>query len=164
MKNTAGIFNNRQEASKAIADLVERGFEPKALSLLMSDETRKERFHDESISDETAKGGLSGAAIGGVLGALLGGLTAIGSLTVPGVGILAAGPLVAILTGAGAGGTIGGLSGALIKAGFSDHDARHFEDKIAKGDVVLVVHIDNEKEQLAANEILRAHNAVIEMA
>ena len=162
MKNIAGMFSSRADASKAIGELVHRGFNPEDVSMLMSEETRKQHFHHESHSEETAKGGLTGAAVGGTLGAILAGLTAIGSLTVPGIGLLAAGPIVAALTGAGIGAAVGGLSGALIKAGFSDRDARHYEEQIRKGSIVLIVRTDSEEELLAANEVLLRHDAMTE--
>jgi hypothetical protein len=164
MKNIAGIFYNRLEASKAVGDLIHRGFTPRDVSMMMSEETRKQHFHDEGPSkgEQAAKGGVAGAAVGGTLGAILAGLTAIGSLTIPGVGLLAAGPIVAALSGAGLGAAVGGLSGALISAGFTDRDARHYEDLIRKGAIVLIVRTDNEDEILAANEILRLHEAETE--
>jgi hypothetical protein len=162
MKNIAGMFSNRAEASKAVGELVHRGFDPSDISMLMSEVTRKQHFHKESHGEEAAKGGITGAAVGGTLGAILAGLTAIGSLTVPGVGLLAAGPIVAALTGAGLGAAVGGLSGALIKAGFSDRDARHYEEQIRKGSIVLIVRTDSEDELLAANEILLRHEATTE--
>lgn len=164
MKNIAGIFSSRAEASKAVGELIHRGFNPSDISLLMSEETRKQQFHgkDSDKTEEAARGGVSGALVGGTLGAILAGLTAIGSLTIPGVGLLAAGPIVAALSGAGIGAAVGGLTGALINAGFSERDARHFEEQIRKGGVVLVVQTDREEELLAASEILRLHDAVPE--
>lgn len=116
MKNVAGIFSTRVAASKAVADLIHRGFNPGDISLLMSEETRKKQFHgkDSDTAEEASKGGVAGALVGGTLGAILAGLTAIGSLTIPGVGLLAAGPIVAALSGAGLGAAVGGLTGALI--------------------------------------------------
>lgn len=162
MKNIAGIFYDRTEANRAVADLLNRGFLKDDISLLMSEEARKRHFHDVDHSEELAKGGMLGATFGGVLGALVAGLTAVGSLSIPGIGLLAAGPIVAALAGAGAGAAVGGLSGALIAAGFSASEAKYFEDQIRKGNVVLIVRTDNENEMLTAHDVLRQHEAVTE--
>jgi hypothetical protein len=61
-----------------------------------------------------------GAVVGGAAGLLAG----IGLMAIPGVGpVVAAGWLVATLTGAAAGGATGGIIGALTQAGVSKEDA-----------------------------------------
>ena len=54
------------------------------------------------------------AGTGAVLGGGLGWLAGIGALAIPGLGpFIAAGPIMAALSGAALGGTLGGLTGAL---------------------------------------------------
>jgi hypothetical protein len=65
-----------------------------------------------------------GATTGGVIGGVLGWVAGIGTLAIPGVGpLVAAGPIVAALTGIGVGGTIGGIGGVLIGMGFPEFEA-----------------------------------------
>src|SRR5690606_26745433 len=60
----------------------------------------------------------AGMATGGVMGGLGGVLLGLGALAIPGIGpIVAAGPIVAGLTGAGIGAAVGGLVGALVNWG-----------------------------------------------
>lgn len=162
MKNIAGIFYNQRQANDAVSALMQRGFTQQDISILMSDEAKKRHFHGDNNMDEAAKGGAVGAAAGGVLGGLLAALTAVGSLTIPGVGLLAAGPLVAALSGLGAGAALGGIGGALVSVGFAEAEAKRYEDQIRKGNVVLIVRTDKEEEILAAHEILRRHEAMTE--
>jgi uncharacterized membrane protein len=86
-------------------------------------------------------GALAGVATGGVLGASLGWLMGLGALAIPGFGpLIAAGPILAILSGAAIGATTGGLAGALIGHGIPDVIARRFESKVRDGHVMISVH------------------------
>lgn len=162
MKNIAGVFYARSQAHGAIATLLDRGFTQGDISVIMSDEAKQRHFHDSSNAEEIAAGGGSGAAAGGVLGGLLAGLAAIGTITIPGIGLLAAGPIMAVLSGIGAGAAIGGLAGALTTAGISASEAKHYEDEIKKGNIVLVVHTKTEEELLVAHDAMRQHEAITE--
>lgn len=163
MKNVAGIFERHMDADNATAALMQKGFNIEDISILMSDESRQRHFHNvDTRNDAVAKGGAAGAALGGVLGAIAAALTVIGVITIPGIGLLAAGPIVAVLAGTGAGAAVGGLGGALAGAGFSEGDARHFEAQLEKGNIVMIVHTNTEQQILAASEVLRLYNATTE--
>ncbi len=72
----------------------------------------------------------------GALGGLLLGATA---LTISGIGLVIAGPLAAVLGGAGIGAVTGGLAGALAGLGVSEDDARQYEERVEAGDILVVV-------------------------
>jgi hypothetical protein len=116
MTKIAGVFDSKMEAEQAIANLLETGFTRNDMSLILSDNVRHSVFaspeDDQDI--KAAMGGVAGALIGGALGALLASLTLVGVVVVPGVGLLATGPIVAALSGAGAGAIVGGLRHCLI--------------------------------------------------
>jgi len=64
------------------------------------------------------EGAATGASTGGLLGGALGLLAGIGSLAIPGIGaFIAAGPLMATLSGAAVGAAVGGVAGALMGMG-----------------------------------------------
>lgn len=141
MKIVTGSFDSRINAERAIDQLIDRGFMREDISLVMSDQAREAIFtKEETTGDKAAKGGITGAATTGVATALLAGLSAVGSIVIPGAGLLAVGPLVAALTGAGAGAAVGGLTGALLAAGFADDEAKLSEEEIRLGRAVVVVH------------------------
>ena len=99
--------------------------------------------HDE----ETEKGAGTGATIGTVLGGGAGLLAGIGSLAIPGVGpVVAAGWLIATLTGAGVGAAVGGgaggLVGALTGAGVPDEDAHVYAETVRRGGNLVTVRAD----------------------
>jgi hypothetical protein len=99
-----------------------------------------------------ATGATSGAIVGGTLGWLAG----IGALAVPGVGpLIAAGPIIAALTGVGVGGAVGGIAGALVGLGIPEYEAKRYEGRIKSGNILLSVHADDSKWTDKAEKILR---------
>src|SRR5687768_7549477 len=106
-------FHDRLAASDAFNRLVAAGWAPNEISVLLSDQSAGTHF---GVKEKTKapEGAATGAAIGGTLGAVIAGLAAVGSIVIPGLGLLAAGPIVAALAGAGAGGATGGLLGGLL--------------------------------------------------
>ncbi|HTK91555.1 MAG TPA: hypothetical protein VL948_15025 [Verrucomicrobiae bacterium] len=107
----------------------------------MSDETRKRHFPkgkepDSELGTKAAEGAGIGAVSGGTLGALLLGLSAAG-FAIPGLPIIALGPLAAALSGVGVGGALGGLIGALVGAGIPEERARVYEEGVKRGGIVL---------------------------
>jgi hypothetical protein len=98
----------------------------------------------------------TGAVIGGTLGWLAG----IGALAIPGIGpLIAAGPIVAALTGVGVGGAIGGITGALVGMGIPEYEAKRFEGRIKEGGILLSVHCDDSNWTKKAKEILERTGA-----
>jgi uncharacterized membrane protein len=80
----------------------------------------------------------------------------IGALAIPGLGpLIAAGPLMAAMSGAAAGAAVGGLTGALVGLGIPELEAKHYEGKLKGGNILLAVHTDDEDVQSTAEEILK---------
>ena len=55
-----------------------------------------------------------------MIGGTLGWLAGIGALAIPGLGFIAAGPIIGAVGGIGTGGLIGGIAGALIGMGIPE--------------------------------------------
>ncbi len=166
MTNVAGVFDSKTEADAAVSKLLDTGFNKEHLSLIVSDHARHTIFSSPTDDESTRaiEGGAAGALIGGALGALIAGLTLVGVIVVPGSGgLLAVGPLVAALSGAGAGAAAGGLGGALISAGFALDEVKRYEEEIRHGKAVIVVHTTDEMAP-AARVALRSGNATIKAA
>ncbi len=70
--------------------------------------------------------------------------------------LLAAGPVVAALAGAGAAGATGGLVGGLIGAGIPEVEAKRYAGRIREGAFLLSVHCDDKTWAKRAEEILQA--------
>ena len=139
-----GLFRDRESAERAYGSLSERGYGKDDVNLMMSDDTRNKYFSDDDDDSELGtkawEGAGKGAAIGGGVGATLGAIAAIGTtLALPGLGLLIAGPIAAGLAGAGAGSLTGGLIGALIGYGIPEEQAKHYEQGIREGGIVMGV-------------------------
>jgi hypothetical protein len=75
--------------------------------------------------------------VGGTIGLLAG----LGTLAIPGLGpFIAAGPIMAALSGAAAGATAGGLVGALIGMGIPEYEAKAYENRLKNGGYLVAVH------------------------
>ena len=137
-----GMFRDRDAAERAYTCLATRGYGKDDVSLLMSDEARNRHFPKTAVTTElgskAAEGAGIGAAAGGGLGALLLGLAAAG-FAIPGLPIIAMGPLAAALSGAGAGGAVGALVGALVGSGIPEERAKLYEQGIKEGGIVMGV-------------------------
>jgi hypothetical protein len=138
-----GTFRDRESAERAYQSITNRGYTKDDVNLLMSDETRKKYFsdadRDTGLGSKALEGAGAGAAIGGTAGAILAAIIAAGSLAIPGVGVIVAGPLAAALAGAGAGALTGGLIGALVGAGIPEDRAKQYESDIKGGGIVMGV-------------------------
>jgi uncharacterized protein YjbJ (UPF0337 family) len=138
-----GLFRDRESAERAYGSLSERGYGKDDVDLLMSDDTRNKYFADDDDTELGTKaweGAGKGAAIGGGVGATLAAIAAIGTtLALPGLGLLIAGPIAAGLAGAGAGAATGGLIGALVGHGIPEEHAKHYEQGLREGGIVMGV-------------------------
>ncbi|MFL5257101.1 MAG: general stress protein [Rhodopila sp.] len=104
----------------------------------------------------TGAGAVLGTAVGGGLGLLAG----IGALAIPGVGpVVAAGWLIATLTGAGIGAAGGGLLGALTGAGLSRDEAHVYAEGVRGGGSLVTVRTDDAS-AARIEEIMARHNPV----
>ena len=137
-----GMFTDRVGAEGAYKALESRGYSKDDVNMVMSDETRKKHFSDESPHTELGNKALEtagkGSAIGGGVGAVIGAIAAIGtSVLIPGLGLIVAGPLAAALAGAGAGSLAGGIVGALVGTGIPEDRAKEYEEGVKNGGIVM---------------------------
>jgi hypothetical protein len=160
-KNRAvfGIYSHGADASDAVDRLRSAGFRSTDISMLVSkNEGNKDLALDKST--KAPEGAAAGTGSGIVLGGALGWLAGIGTLAIPGLGpFLAAGPIMALLSGAGVGAAVGGLTGALIGAGIPEYEVKRYEGRIHGGHVLVSVHCDDAEWTSAARGILRETGA-----
>src|SRR5690348_6011177 len=160
-KNTAvfGIYRNRAGVERAVDALKAAEFRNSDISVLFPENTGTKDFAHEKET-KAPEGATAGAGTGALLGGGLGWLAGIGALAIPGVGpLIAAGPIVAALAGAGVGGTVGGLTGALIGMGIPEYEAKRYEGRVKEGGILLSVHSDNSEWTKRAKEILESTGA-----
>jgi hypothetical protein len=148
------LFESRAVAETAVDRLIDAGFARDDISVLMSDATRGREFVVAAES-KAPEGAATGGALGGVLGAIAAGLIAVGVIAAPGIGLVAAGPIIAALAGAGAGGAAGGLIGALVGAGIPEHEAKFFSERLTEGGILVGVYTHDDR-VAAAKEVIVA--------
>src|SRR5918998_5905159 len=164
-KTVIGLFDNRAEAQSVVQELLSENFRREEISVmskkLEGQDAREEHVEyveedgDEQIKD-MAKGAGTGAAIGGLAGLLL----SLTSLAIPGIGpVLAAGPLAAVIAGAGIGATAGGLISGLTRLGVSEDDANYYAEGVRRGGTLISVDAPDEQAERAV-AIMKRHGAV----
>jgi hypothetical protein len=147
-QTVARVFDSWSSASQAVDALRAEDFRDDQIGILSLDQksgdVRQSNVRDGEIVDDgqkVASGVATGAAVGGAAGLL----AALASLVIPGVGPIIAGGVLSTtlgttLAGAGIGAAAGGLIGALTSLGFSEEDARYYEEGIRKGGTLVTVH------------------------
>ena len=66
---------------------------------------------------------------------------------------IAAGPIVAALSGAAVGAAVGGIAGGLIGLGIPEIEAKRYEGKVKAGNLLISVHTENSEEISRAKDI-----------
>jgi uncharacterized protein (TIGR02271 family) len=164
-KTVIGLFDNRAEAQSVVQELLSENFRRDDISVMSKKLEGQERQGetveyveedgDEQIKD-MAKGAGTGAAIGGLAGLLL----SLTSLAIPGIGpVLAAGPLAAVIAGAGIGATAGGLISGLTRLGVPEDDANYYAEGVRRGGTLISVDASDDRAEHAV-AIMKRHGAV----
>ena len=152
-KSVICIATSRSQAEQIVDELRMGGFSNNDVSVLFPDkETTRDFAHEKNT--KAPEGAVTGVGTGGVLGGALGWLAGIGALAIPGVGpFVAAGPIVAALSGAAVGAAVGGVAGALIGMGIPEYEARRYEGKIRQGNILISAHVESNEEAKLAKGI-----------
>jgi hypothetical protein len=154
-----GIYPDRTSVDNAVDALKDADFRNSDISVLFPETTGTKDFAHEK-NTKAPEGATTGAGTGAVLGGGLGWLAGIGALAIPGLGpFIAAGPIMAMLAGAGVGGAVGGLTGALVGMGIPEYEAKRYEGRVKDGGILLSVHSDDSEWTKKAKEILERTGA-----
>lgn len=153
------IVKDQTSASALVDQLRSGGFSSDDISVLMPDKSGTRDFA-LAKSTKAPEGAATGASTGGMLGGALGWLAGIGMLAIPGLGpFIAAGPIMAALSGAAVGAAVGGITGSLIGLGIPEYEAKRYEGKIKGGSVLVSVHSENADQTKLAKEIFQRAGA-----
>jgi hypothetical protein len=156
-KNTSvmGIYPDRTTVSDAVNVLNKAGYRAMDISVLSSDNQGSKDFAHEKHT-KAPHGAAVGAATGAVVGAALAWFVSMQTVTIPGLGpLVAAGPVVAALAGAGAGGTLGWIMGWLAGLRLTEYVAKRYAGRIRSGGILLSVHCDSQEWCDRAKKTLR---------
>jgi hypothetical protein len=154
-KSVFCIAQSRSQADGIVDRLKEANFSNQDISALFADrESNRDFAHVKNT--KAPEGAVTGAGAGGVVGGALGWVAGIGALAIPGVGpFIAAGPILAALSGAAIGATVGGIAGGLVGLGIPELEAKQYEGKIKAGNILISVHTEDSEEIRQAKEIFQ---------
>lgn len=152
-----GLFKDPADASAAIEDLALGGVPIDKISVVASEHIGPEGFGVTEHS-HVGEGAAIGAGSGGAIGALVAGFTAIGAVATGGVGLIAAGPLIAALAGAGAGAAVGGTVGGLVGLMVPGHEVDFYKKALDEGCVLVGVEDENDYVS-KARDVFKRHDA-----
>jgi len=158
-KAVLGIVNTETQAENIVGELQRSGFASDDISALFPDKKGTRDFAHQQ-NTKAPEGTVAGVSVGGIAGGTLGLLAGIGALAIPGLGpFIAAGPIMAALSGAAAGAAVGGVAGALIGLGVPEVEAKQYEGKIKEGNILLSVHVEDSAERDRAKTMLERGGA-----
>ena len=153
------IASSTTMANTIVDNLKMAGFSDNDISVLFPDKSSTRDFAHEK-NTKAPEGATVGATSGGVVGGTLGLLAGIGALAIPGVGpFIAAGPIMAALSGMAVGAAVGGVAGALVGMGIPEIEAKRYENKVKDGNILISAHSENGKEVDRAKDIFKAAGA-----
>jgi len=157
-RTVARLFNNYDNAERAVGELRRLGVADDDVSLIASNENgvHSHRVRDgkpdtagEEAAEDAGKGAEFGALAGGLGGVVLG----VGMIAIPGLGpAVAFGWLVSAAVGAAGGalggavigGAAGGLVGALAHAGVHEEDAHVYTEGVRRGGTLVSARVPDD--------------------
>jgi hypothetical protein len=152
-KSVFCITTSLDQADRVVNQLKIANFSNNDISVLFPDKgTTRDFVHEKHT--KAPEGTATGAGTGGVIGGALGWIVGIGALAIPGVGpFIAAGPIMAALSGVALGATVGGVAGGLIGLGIPELEAKRYEGKVKEGNILISVHAEDSAEIARAKDI-----------
>ena len=144
------IYKSREDAETTVAGLEAAGLGHEEVSLVGCSQKGPASAANPAAETESGKGAAAAATAGTVIGGGAGLLAGLGALAIPGVGpVVAAGWLVATLTGAGVGAAMGagtgGLVGSLVKSGETEEDANVYAESVRRGCYLVTAMVDDKR-------------------
>lgn len=142
---------SRHQADRIVDHLRTESFSKNDISVLFANQGAMPELSHENIT-KAALDEVTGAGTGSFIGEPLNWIAGIGVLAIPGLGpFMAAGPIIAALSGA-AGGEIGG---GLMSLGISEMEARRYERDLDNGNILLCVHTDDVGDIARAKDVFK---------
>ncbi len=158
-KTVVGVFEQVSDAKSVVHELEGAGFSRDDISIIANKNVSSSEG-DPAITTETGSTMATDAGIGAALGGVGGLLLSFAGLAIPGIGpVLAAGPIIAALSGAGIGAVAGGMIGALTESGVPEEEAHYYAEGVRRGHVLVTVRTDDSLAE-RAREVMDSHGAV----
>lgn len=143
MKMVSGIYRDESILTDAVRKLQAQSVPADEISIVVRDPGEAD---DKEVPVDLESGVEQGAVIGGSIGAALGvvgvTLATTGAIVLPGVALLAGGPVLAALQGGLAGGAFGAPVGGLMGIGRLFATPHLDEDALSEGAAIVSVESD----------------------
>lgn len=167
IREAVAVLDSAAELEAAIDELESTGFDRAEISLLAATPAVEEKLGHkfsrvEELEDDSAVPRtffVSTESVGDAEGALIGGLLYVGAVVAAGAVVATGGTLAAAIAGAAAAGGTGGLIGAALARFVGDQHARHLQEQLDRGGLLLWVRTRDAAHEARALEILRRHSA-----
>lgn len=142
-----GLYATATSAEIALNRLIAAGYAQDDVSLLMAD-----AYATRDTVLEASAWARYRAMMGSVIGGTLGSLRGIGSVAIPGVGpVISSGRMIGRLDTECA----DSITNAIASMGVPELEARHYEDCVKDGDVLLALHCESQAETNRVATILK---------
>ncbi|WHH57211.1 general stress protein [Petroclostridium sp. X23] len=157
-KTIVGIFDSHDLAEKAARQVKDEGLRTDDISIVAKDGNQQDGAttgtftnDNRSVNDNVSDGTVTGGVLGGLAGLLLG----MGTMVIPGLGVIAAaGPIAGLLSGALTGGIVGGL----VDLGIPEEAGREYEREVRRGKILWSMRTEEDNVDRISN-ILRTCGA-----
>lgn len=157
-RTIVGVFHDRANATAAVRDLRDAGFDESQIGVISRHETKRTGLENDPTGTRWEEGTGIGAAAGAATGLGLG--VAVAAGLIPAVGpVIAGGTLMALLASAGAGAATGTVVGGLIGLGIPEDEAADYQTEVTAGRTLVTVSAGTRVSE--ALEILRRNDGVV---
>lgn len=144
-----GVFDNLGDADRAVARLFEAGYSREQVSVICSDKYKSDILKNEehvkpeaTVDSLTVEAAKEGGIVGGSIGALGGFALALGVVGTAGIGLLVAGPVLAVSTAGGA--VVGTLITEMMTRGVEKQSAHFYDRAVQDGKILVAVDISEQ--------------------
>jgi hypothetical protein len=135
-----GFFSSKEQAEKAVKDLLEAGFTKEQLAVICPQERKECLAPSVPRAEPPGSHGAEALAEGGAIGAAIGGLAlAATAIATGGIGVL---PAIPVLVGGGA--IAGGFSSLILSDGYGKGVGEYYVDALHQGKFVVGVEVEGE--------------------
>ncbi|MFP4003732.1 MAG: hypothetical protein ACLFV8_08155 [Alphaproteobacteria bacterium] len=166
IREAVGYFETAEALEAAADELESSGFDRAEISLLAAEHAVEEKLGHKyrrvtEIEDEPDVARccyVSRESIGAAEGSLIGAPLYVAAGTAAGVIIATGGTMAAAIIGAALAGGAGGLIGGILARLVGDRHARHLQEQLAHGGLLLWVRTRDAEHERRAVEILKRHS------
>ena len=145
----AAVFDTIAQADQAVAGLLKAGFTQDQITVICSDRTTEDHYHDYEHQHPAGADTPAATAKGSAIGTAIAGLASLGMASAGGFEGLSAG---AVMVPAGA--VFGGMIGAMMTERYENELACFYDQAVSEGKILVAVedHSDRHHELLAEAE------------